>query len=479
MPHAPTPLETPPDNASTAPQDRTSGITGAPGALTRHVFVSFLPSSMPLLSRMNYRRELTAAFFFPLVLAAVEGGVSGVIVKNAYDGVVDAATLNYVVAGLVAAPAFANVVSFLWARLAHGVDKVRFINVLQLGMIASVAMLALAPRTPAGLLMFLALVLSTRVCYAGVITLRSTVWGVNYPKGARARVAGKLTTVQVLIVALVGYGLGESMQHWAGAYRVLLPLGSVAALVGVLSWSRVRVRGHRRLLHAEQRHARGERPSFNPASLVRVLREDKRYDKYMTAQMLLGLGNMMTWAPVVIMVKDVFHVEYRGIALTHSIPLLAMPLSIPIWARVLDNRHVVFFRSIHSWFFVLSTALVFGAGMYVSLPLLIAGVIIKGFAFGGGALAWNLGHLDFAPDDRASQYMAVHVTLTGLRGLIAPFMGVTLYQLFETLSPGAGPWVFAVASALVVLAALGFVALHRQMSREDRTDSVEGDRPPA
>ncbi len=429
---------------------------------------------MPLLSRMNYRRELTAAIFFPLVLAAVEGGVSGVIVKNVYDGVVGASTLNYVVAGLVAAPAFANVVSFLWARLAHGVHKIRFINALQLGMIISVTLLALSPRTPAGLVMFLGLVLSTRICYSGVITLRSTIWGVNYPRGARARIAGKLTTVQVIVVALIGYGLGEAMQQRSDAYRLLLPLGAAIALVGVLSWSRVRVRGHRRLLRVEREHERGERPSFNPASMVRVLREDRRYDKYMTAQMLLGLGNMMTWAPVVIMVKDVFEIEYRAVALTYSIPLLAMPLSIPIWARLLDKRHVVYFRSVHSWFFVLSTGFVLASGLLVSLPLLIVGVVIKGFAFGGGALAWNLGHHDFAPEDRASQYMAVHVTLTGLRGLIAPFLGVMLYQLFESISPGAGPWVFAVACVIVIFAALGFVALQRQMARESAVERTAG-----
>ena len=445
---------------------RAGGITRKPADLTKRVFVSFLPSSMPLLSRQNYRRELTAAFFFPLILAVVEGGVSGVIVKNAYDGVVGDALLNYVVAGLVAAPAFANVVSFMWARLAHGAHKIRFINALQLGMVISVALLALTPRTPLGLLMFLALVLSTRVCYSGVITLRSTIWGVNYPKGARARVAGKLTTVQVLVVALVGYGLGEAMQRDDEAFRLLLPLGAACAMVGVLSWSRVRVRGHRRLLRAERAHEREKRPSFNPASIVRVLAGDRRYARYMAAQMLLGLGNMMTWAPVVIMVKDVFHIEYRGVALTHAIPLLAMPMSIPIWARVLDRHHVVYFRSIHSWFFVLSTALVAASGLLEALPLLFAGVVVKGFAFGGGALAWNLGHLDFAPEDQASQYMAVHVTLTGLRGLIAPFLGVSLYQLFERLSPGGGAWVFAVASGLVVFAAIGFVALHREMSRE-------------
>ncbi len=449
----------------------------APVRLTRRVFVSFLPSSMPLLSRMNYRRELTATFFLPLVLAPVEGGVAGVIIKNAYQGVVPESALNYVVAALVAAPAFANVFSFFWARMAHGLDKIRFINALQIGMVLSVAAIALSPKTPVGLVVMLALVLSTRLCYAGVITLRSTVWGVNYPRGARARVAGKLTTVQVIVVAVLGYGLGEAMEWWSPAFRVLLPVGALAALVGVLSWSRVRLRGHRRLLRMERENARADRPSLNPLGIIRLMRSDRRYDAYMSCQMILGLGNMMTWAPVVIMVKDVFHYEYRAVSLTHSIPLLVMPLSIPIWSRLLDRRHVVYFRSIHSWIFVASTALVFASGVSVLLPLLVAGVVLKGVAFGGGALAWNLGHHDFAPEGRQSEYMAAHVTLTGLRGLVAPFLGVTLYELFEASAPGRGPWVFAVASAITAVGAIGFVALHRSMTRQG-AESIEHDLAP-
>lgn len=437
----------------------------APARVTQRVFASFLPSSMPMLSRMNYRRELTATFFLPLVLAPIEGGVAGVIVKNAYQGILPDVALNYVVAALVAAPAFANGCAFFWARMAHGLDKIRFINALQIGMVLSVALIALSPRTPPGLVLLLALVLAARLCYAGVVTLRSTVWGVNYPRGARARVTGKLTTVQVLVVAVLGYALGEAMEWWTPAFRVLLPVGAAAAMVGVLSWSRVRLRGHRRLLRLEREHARADRPSLNPLGIIQVMRSDKRYDAYMACQMLLGLGNMMTWAPIVIMVKDIFHYEYRAVSLTHSIPLLVMPLSIPVWSRLLDRRHVVYFRSIHSWVFVASTALVFAAGIGVSLPLLVLGVVLKGVAFGGGALAWNLGHHDFAPEGKESQYMAAHVTLTGLRGLVAPFIGVTLYEVFDETLPGGGSWVFAVACLITVAGALGFVALHRWMIR--------------
>ena len=54
--------------------------------------------------------------------------------------------------------------------------------------------------------------------------------------------------------------------------------------------------------------------------------------------------------------------------------------------------------------------------------VMYAAVAVRGVAFAGGALAWNLGHNDFARDDNAAQYMAVHVTLTGIRGLAASFV---------------------------------------------------------
>ena len=82
-------------------------------------------------------------------------------------------------------------------------------------------------------------------------------------------------------------------------------------------------------------------------------------------------------------------------------------------------------------------------------------------AFAGGALAWNLGHNDFATDENASQYMAVHVTLTGIRGLIAPFVGTSLYVWFETFGAGSGAWVFAIAGVLLVIGSIGFAVMAR------------------
>ena len=80
-------------------------------------------------------------------------------------------------------------------------------------------------------------------------------------------------------------------------------------------------------------------------------------------------------------------------------------------------------------------------------------------------LGWNLGHHDFAPLERASDYMGIHVTLTGVRGLIGPLAAVGLYAGLESWSAGAGAWVFGVCLVISVVGALGFVAMSRDMAR--------------
>lgn len=435
---------------------------------------------MPWLSRENYRRELLSVFFFSVLLAAVEGGVLAVIVKNAFEGVVPGRRLNFVVALIGAAPEFANITSFFWAALAHGRAKVRFINALQVATVAMVGAIALAPRTEAGLFMLaLALVLA-RVCMSGVLTLRATVWRANYPRSDRARVTGKLATVQVITVAAAGFALGQGMDRSEDSFRLLLPVACLFGLVGAWAYGRIRMRHHERLVRAERALAseggqRPDRPSLNPVSLLRVLAGDRHYAAFMASMFVFGAGNLMLTAPLVITLRERFGLEYLGgILITHTIPYLVMPLAIPLWARLLDRTHIVRFRSIHSWAFVLSQALFLVAAQTHTFWLLHVAAVVQGVAYAGGTLAWNLGHLDFAPPHRASQYMGVHVTLNGVRGLLAPFVAVGAYEWLEAREVGSGVRVFALSVGVCVIGALGFVVLGRAMGEKVRVVPREG-----
>lgn len=416
------------------------------------------------MTRGHYRRELVAWSLLPIALGAVEGGVTGVFAKNAFEGTVSPATLNLAVAVLQGAPALANVVSFLWAAVSHGRHKIRILAALQLLMTFLVALIAFAPKNSTGLGILVIGTVGARMAWAGVVTLRSTVWRANYPRHARATMAGKLAAVQAVIMALIAYAIGSAMNYNDEAYRFMYPGAAVVGMIGVIVYSGMRMRGHKALLLAEKQSEKTSTSLFNPFLWRRILLDDKRFRRYMTCMFVFGSANLMVGAPLIIMLKDQFHLsQTKSVAIMTTIPLLLMPLSIPVWSRLLDRVNILQFRAIHSWAFVTSTALVFAAAITMQPWILFFAATAKGIAFGGGVLAWNLGHHDFASIDKSSQYMGVHVTLTGIRGLLAPIIGVSLYQTLEWARPGYGSAVFGLCLVFCTIGAIWFVRMRRDL----------------
>ena len=106
--------------------------------------------------------------------------------------------------------------------------------------------------------------------------------------------------------------------------------------------------------------------------------------------------------------------------------------------------------------------------------LFYLGAIIYGIAISGGVIGWNLGHNDSVSagsNNKTTQkgdaenpmdYMAVHVTLTGLRGLIMPLVGIALYQWLESRSVGLGKFALLLPLSMTSLGAILFVIFNRQ-----------------
>lgn len=437
---------------------------GRTDGIAQRAWRSFRPGAYPLLTRRNFSNEIVAIMFFSFLLAGIETGIVTVLAKKGFDGVVPDMHLDAIVALLGASKAIANLTSFIWVRLNHGRDKIVFTASLQATCAIVVVLLAMSPRTPAGLYLFAGGVLLARMVWAGFITIRSTIWNANYERSVRAVVTGKLATVQVVFVGVLGIGMGLAMDLDPDALRIMLPVGAVMGLIGITWWRRIRVRGHGALLRSE-RHDDGDGgPSFNPLRMLAILRADRPFAGYMACMFVLGTGNLMVPPLLAIVVVDRFDMTYLGAMLvTNTIPFLVMPLAVPLWSHMLSRMHVIRFRVFHAQVFALANGLFFVSAMLRLEPLLYVAAAIQGLAFGGGALAWTLGHLDFAPPNRASQYMSVHVTLTGVRGLIAPFLGVLLDGLLAELLGTPRGLVFGLALVLSALGGLGFYALERTM----------------
>jgi len=81
-----------------------------------------------------------------------------------------------------------------------------------------------------------------------------------------------------------------------------------------------------------------------------------------------------------------------------------------------------------------------------AIVLIFVAYLIFGIAMSGVVISWNISSIHFAGKEDASMYQAVHLTLTGIRGIIAPLLG---YFVMTFIGIQA---VFAIASGFLFLA---------------------------
>jgi hypothetical protein len=417
----------------------------------------------------SYRRELRAEAALPACYALLEGGFVGVIGDKVFQ------LGPFGIALIGASQLFGNLASAGWARLGERVHKVRLINALQFGVAAIAGAIALIPATSAGAKLFVSALIATHVVRGGITTLRSVVWTQNYEAGVRARVTARLTFLGQGVLAAAAWLAGEWLDRADLAFGAPYALGALLGATGATAYAGLTMRGEESRdapplgSHDAGRTRRG--------SVFALLREDPLYARYLLWQSLLGISNMMIEPAVVVLVSRELAADIgTSVALLTTVPVALGVLLLPLWAAYVDRVHVAEFRARHSWLWAASQALTGVGALLGSLAWVAAGRVVLGIARGGGTLAWNIGHNDFAKPERAGAYMGLHATLTGVRGAFAPFLGVALYAGVAARElpggfvlpalPAIGGWMMLLAAALSTVATLGFGALHRRIVAE-------------
>jgi hypothetical protein len=299
-------------------------------------------------------------------------------------------------------------------------------------------------------------VIAARVVWAGVLTARTAVWSANYPRQMLARITGGIVTVTALGMALAAAFAGIVLQTQPSLARWLYAVAGITGLAAAWYYRRMRVRQAFRLRQAERAEGASE-AVFSFAVMRRILREDPAYRRFMTCLALYGAGNLMIAAQLVVMYSDELHLPpARQVVLLTIVPLLCVPLFTPMWARMFDAGHVIEFRARQCWVLIYAMGVVALAVFTGFTPLLWLAAVLFGIATAGANLGWNLGHNDFASLGKVQQYMGVNVTLTGMRGLVAPPVGVLVYSAMERAQPGTGRYALLLPIAMTLAGAIGF-----------------------
>jgi hypothetical protein len=416
-----------------------------------------------LTAEAAFRREIASWALLGLTLGLVEGATAAVLIKKTFAHAADPWLVNLAVAFVSGAPALSNVVSFVWANLAHGRARIGLMVALQAGFALLVGLLGVAPRAVGGLAFAVVSILTARVVWTGILTVRAAVWSANYPRAALARYTGRIVIVSSLAVSLAAALAAWVLDTGRVDSRWLYGTGAAAGLLAAWLYRAARVRREFALL-AEENAAAGRTEPFSLGMLFEILGKDPHFREYMFWMGIYGGGNLMLTSQLVVIFSEHLHLAAGlQIALLSVVPLGLLPLFVPFWARMFDDGHVVEYRARQGWALVAAVALLCQGTWLHYLPLIWVGAVVLAFAYAGSNLGWNLGHNDFASVGRAQHYMGVHVTLTGVRGAIGPPAGILIYQWLEAARPGAGVYSLALPLIFVTIGAAGFSHMRRVM----------------
>ncbi len=360
-------------------------------------------------------------------------------------------------AALVAAPFAANILgifSGFWVPSDR--HRVRYVAIVLMCGRA----LFFGALVATGPIALLAMGLGMWTTLAMISPLQVDIWRGSYPQRLRARVLGYLRVLQTLAGAIAAPLGGLLIERFGHA--PMLGLGASLGILGAAGFSQVR-----------SQPVATSRP-FTPAASLRLLAEHPTYRRLIMAWVVWGFGSFMATPLYALVLVDRFQASYADIGVLQLIGAVSGLLAYLILGHSLDRRGN-FIKAATPAGCVLVGLVPLVYLLAPNLWFLGIGFVLLSIGNSAIDLGWQLALVSHVPDEHRLRYQAAHTSITGLRGVAAPFFG----SLILALGSGVGvvllvSGVLGLFGAVLMARALG---LHPGDLRVGRTVVGDARRP--
>ena len=414
-------------------------------------------ADIPRIARRNFRHEIQHMLLWGTVIGAIDSEIASVVAAKTFNASQLLTTIVWAI------PLVTHLLNVFWGVALRGRARVRAYLLLCSAHIVALATIFFTPcDTWWGGWVFAGQILCANLFQSGIITLRTSMWRANYPATHRARISSLIATVRLMIAIITSTAMAAAYDYRRELYTVGYLTVAVLAVLSLIPFGRIRVRRERAELrhlnaHLHETHGTLERSYMGGLrESLTILRTDRAYARYLLGQFLLGSANFFSGPVLVGIVTRHLQLKYVASAfLLAQLPQLITLIVIRYWAPYYDRVGLVKYRIVNAQFWMANFACLMFAGPLllssddtfrsIGIVTLVIARILHGLAHGGGQIAWSIGHLHFAPVPQIELYMALHVALTGVRGLIMPFLGYFAHQAIGGAS-------FSISFALAIAA---------------------------
>lgn len=284
--------------------------------------------------------------------------------------------------------------------------------------------------------------------YARVI---QAIYPVRYRGRALATVRVGMVLAILIATPLAGFAL-----DYVG-YRVLFPLAGLLGVAAALLFTRLRI-DDTALPPQQQRSLR---------SIWALLGQNRRFSIYLLGFSVYGLGFLLGFPLFAIVQVDRLHLSYTAIGALGLVQSLFWLLGNVYWGRLVDRRGGLWvLRANVAIAAIVPLCYIWAFNGWTLLPAFVAhGIISAGIDLGVISTG-----IELASPETVIEHSALQATIIGLRGILAPFVGIGLLQL------GLPDWaIFAIGCVCIGLA---WLILGATTAGERRRVRMPGNPPP-
>jgi hypothetical protein len=170
-----------------------------------------------------------------------------------------------------------------------------------------------------------------------------------------------------------------------------------------------------------------------------LMKSNKPYLHFEIGFMIYGFAFMSTIAVITIYFDKALGLNYSSIAFYKNAYNIIAILLLPFFGRLLgriDPRKyaAIAFGSMAMFIFFLALTEYFPASIeFLNIKIyymLLFYILFHSIFAASMSLVWHIGSSYFGKDEDAGELQAIHLSLTGVRALFAPLIGVLFYELF-------------------------------------------------
>lgn len=364
---------------------------------------------------------LTAGFFNGFVFSGFQ--VQDIIAKKAL------AAFDWQIAILAMLWPVSNLFSIWWGKVLESTNNLSKYYIIT----------ALAGRIPLLLMMlvmdfyqYLVLVILMFSFNALISPAQNTIFQYNFRKENRGIAFGYINSVKTLVMISFSFVAGRILDVQENWFRYIFVVIAISGTINALIMAKIKLN---RAIRINSEPFEIKKMFIHPINRsIQVLKENREFATFQRNFFIYGIGYISILPAIPKFLVEILGMNYTqtflGKAVISQIGILILS---PLAGKIFDKQNPMSFTALtfgilgfYPLFLFISSLF---SGTIAAYYLVYFAFLIFGVVMSAVQITWNISSIYFAGCEDVSMYQSVHVTMTGVRGIIAPLLGYFIMRI--------------------------------------------------